>query len=249
SFEVAGESYYPEGIKQLFRDNSDSAVMAGSGGQELRLDAVLVAAPTNPFDQNAVAVYVDGNHVGYLERGDAPTYHRAIAEAAAAGRLLTFTSRQWARIDRDGVRARVTLRLPEPGGLMPPVGYLPTVPHAVLPVGSAIQVAKEDEHMEVLARHVIPDHGHSVAATLHVVEEARSRSTIDIMEVRLRGQRVGVLSPTQTANLRPLVDHLAAVGKVAAVRAEVVGNTTKADVVIFAQKANMVPRSWLDTHG
>lgn len=34
------------------------------------VDAVLVREPTNAFDPNAVAVWIDGKHVGYLRKED-----------------------------------------------------------------------------------------------------------------------------------------------------------------------------------
>lgn len=49
-------------------------------GAEIRRDAVLVPDPTNPYDRHAVAVFVDGLHVGYMERPDAKVYHGPIAE-------------------------------------------------------------------------------------------------------------------------------------------------------------------------
>jgi hypothetical protein len=55
--------------------------------------------------------------------------------------------------------------------------------------------------MDVL-RPLLDAHGHDVpiAATLHCVTQARARSTLDVVEVRIDGRRVGILSPTQSGN-------------------------------------------------
>lgn len=236
SFEVAGESYYDATVRRLFRKHRESARATSSDGHELTLSAALVTAPTNPFDSNAVAVYVDGHHVGYLAAEDAPPYHRALSLAEADGLQITFASRQWA-VERDGrMRARVTLRLPEPDGLLPPVDYLPTGDHFLLPAGGPIQVTKEDEHMDVLTKHVLPGGTRSIAASLHLIEEQRARSVAEVVEVRIRGQRVGVLSAAQTKNLRALVESASAGGRTAVSRAEVSGTAERAEVVLFIER-------------
>lgn len=46
----------------------------------MRLEANLVAVPDNPFDRNAVAVFVSGLHVGYLEASEAKTYSEPLQQ-------------------------------------------------------------------------------------------------------------------------------------------------------------------------
>lgn len=50
--------------------------------------ATLVAEPTNPYDPNAVQVYVEGEHVAYLSRADALAYQPAVRQCAKLGRLI-----------------------------------------------------------------------------------------------------------------------------------------------------------------
>jgi hypothetical protein len=246
SYEVVGEAYYGDNIAQLFRGVPG---FAGAGGAELRLDATLVAAPDNPYgDGHAIAVWMGGQHVGYIAAEDSVHHFPRVMQLRDRGRDVVLDGRLWARRDGRRVRARATIWLPAPDGYEPPAGYLPNEPHAVLPAGGRIQVTKEDQHMDVLGRHVAPGIARSVAATLHVVEEVRARSTVEVVEVRVRGSRIGVLSPTQGANLRPLVDHLARSNKTPVVRAEITGNSVKAEVVLFAEKAALVPQAWLDAH-
>ena len=112
--EVAGEWYRAQSLRTLF---SRHAKVSDSGA-EIRLDAVLVPDPSNPFDSRAVAVFVDGLHVGYMERPDAATYHDAIT--GLPGGELRVLSRQWLRGTANDTWARVTLSLPKPEHLACP---------------------------------------------------------------------------------------------------------------------------------
>lgn len=252
-FQVAGEFHYPDAVKQLAKRfiGGERGVM--DGGKTTNVDAQLVPAAGNPYDSNAVAVYIDGLHVGYLERDDAAVYHWPIAQRTACGETVTVPSRQWFYLGYAdghlaGVMCQVTLRLPAPNGFAPEIG-LPEDQHVVLPAGSTIQVTKEEEHMDTLAQHVASGVERPIAVTLHPTTEIRPRSSVDAVEVRLLGERVGVLTPTQTANVRPLVEYVEARGKVAVARGVLVGNQIKADVTLNVAKAQDVNQAWLDALG
>ena len=45
----------------------------------------VVPEPTNPYDSNAVAIYIEGQKVGYLSRGDALDYQPAMDALRHAG--------------------------------------------------------------------------------------------------------------------------------------------------------------------
>jgi hypothetical protein len=59
--DVAGESYYQDALEQVCGGRS-------SEGSYLACVASLVPEPDNPYDANAVAVYIDGLKVGHLPR-------------------------------------------------------------------------------------------------------------------------------------------------------------------------------------
>jgi hypothetical protein len=67
--EVVGESHYQENLWQLagVRRNPEEQV-------RVAVNAVLVPETDNPYDANAVSVWVDGLMVGYLSRDDARRY-------------------------------------------------------------------------------------------------------------------------------------------------------------------------------
>lgn len=229
--EVAGEWYRAENLRALFARHANIS----ESGTEIRLPAVLVPDPANPHDAHAVAVFVDGLHVGYMERPDAKRYHRQIA--GLPGGELVVTSRQWLRASADDTWARVTLSLPLPEHLQCPNPFEPDC--VSLPPGSTVQVTKEELFMKHLV-DLLDRYGSDtvVAASLRSVTENRPRSTVDLVAVDIDGQQVGVLSPTQTTNFMPLVRRAEEERKKVYCRASLRGNTLKADVALHARKAH-----------
>lgn len=241
--EVVGEAYRPEAFHRLFR----GLPLRSPDGAELSLPAALVPDPTNPYDHSAVAVWVGGQHLGYMDRTTAKRWHRPLRALMDRGEHLVVPCRVWAA-DRGGrIAARVTVYLPAVDGLDPSNG-LPAEPFEVLPVGPAMQVTGEDQHMDVLTGYAAGTE-RPVAVTLHAIHEMRARSAFEAVEVRLDGERVGVLSKVQSENMLPLVKHVEARAKVAVARAVVRGNKLKADVVLFVAKAQDVEPSWIEALG
>jgi hypothetical protein len=236
--EVAGEWYRAENLRTLFARHAK----VSESGAEIRLPAVLVPDARNPHDDKAVAVFVDGLHVGYMERADAKKYHRHIS--ALPGGELVVTSRQWLRASADDTWARVTISLPLPDHLQCPNPFATSC--VSLPPGSTIQVTKEENHMEHLG-DLLDRYGSDtvVAASLRSITEERPRSTVDLVAVDIDGQQVGVLSTTQTANFLPLVRRAEAAGRQLFCRASLRGNTLKADVALHARKAHELDESEL----
>jgi hypothetical protein len=65
--DVVGESHYQEALELITGGKTEEA-------HDLEKWASLIREPDNPYDRNAVAVYIDGRKVGYLSRDDAPQY-------------------------------------------------------------------------------------------------------------------------------------------------------------------------------
>lgn len=229
--EVAGEWYRAKNLRTLFARHAK----VSESGTEIRLPAVLVPDAANPHDDKAVAVFVDGLHVGYMERPDAKKYHQHIAELP--GGELVVTSRQWLRASADDTWARVTLSLPPPEHLQCPNPFGSDC--VSLPPGSTIQVTKEEQYMEHLIG-LLDRYGSDavVAVSLRSVIEERPRSSVELVAVDIDGQQVGLLSTTQTANLMPLVRRAESEGRQICCRASLRGNSLKADVALHARKAH-----------
>lgn len=241
--EAVGEAYRPEAFIGLFK----GLPLHSPDGAELEFPAALVPDPTNPYDHSAVAVWVGGYHVAYMDRSTARVWHRPLQAFAERNEHVVVPCRVWAA-DRGGrIAARVTVYLPAVDALEPS-NSLPPEPFEVLPAGPAMQVTREDQHMDVLGSHAT-GRERPVACTLHSIHELRPRSAFGAVEVRLDGERVGVLSKVQSENMLPLVKHVEARAKTAVARAVVRGNKLKADVVLFVAKSQDVAPEWIDAVG
>jgi hypothetical protein len=67
--DVVGESHYHAALAGI-RD----ALRSDVPGVELRAAALLRREPDNPYDRNAIGVYIHGTKVGHLDRYDAEEY-------------------------------------------------------------------------------------------------------------------------------------------------------------------------------
>ncbi|HET8595629.1 MAG TPA: hypothetical protein VFM07_10305 [Intrasporangium sp.] len=253
--EVVGETYSEDAIRTLYGAHERRLTVEG---EELTdVTAQVVTDTRNPFDPNAVAVWVEGQHVGFLSREDAAQYAGPLGDLADQGAHLEVPARVWARLQGDAgprrrgepnrqISSRVTVRLPPPTGVLP-FNALPDEPHTVIPAGGSIQVTGEEDHMETLMRYVgdVPRH---LAVTLHLVEEAstpRSKA-YEAVEVRLDGQRVGVLTRHMSEQLRDLVAHVAGRGRLAVCRAVLVGSPLRAEMTLKVCRSTEVTKAWLE---
>ena len=99
--EVVGESFYQDNLWML---------AAARPGEPVRVEitAVLVAEDGNPYDSNAIAVWIDGLKVGHLSRENACAYRPGLLALQGAHRM---------RIALTGVIAGGGLRDDGPGRL------------------------------------------------------------------------------------------------------------------------------------
>lgn len=61
--EVVGESHYQDALRALFKPPE--------GRSRMEVNAILLAEAHNPYDPNAVSVWIEGRKVGHLSRDDA----------------------------------------------------------------------------------------------------------------------------------------------------------------------------------
>lgn len=244
SYEVAGEFARRESVARLF---ADRGIRLGIGGDVLHLYAELVADRGNPHDGQAVAVFVDGLHIGYLEREDAARFCPVVSGLARHGYTIITSARIWSAFDGT-VRARLTVDLPDPEHLIAE-NDLPSEPHVVVPRGASIKVSRTSEYHEDAVAFFGKEAGATHAATLHAIHDIRPRSSVEAVEVQIDGKVVGVLTPVQSANMLPLVKHIEARGMVPVVRARVTGSPLKVDITIYAIKSQEADSAWLDSMG
>lgn len=237
-FDVAGESFHEKAIKAVVENGSRS-------GSDVLVQVQLRPEPTNRFDPNAVAVWSGPHHLGYLPRDEAPRYVGVLSTLLAQGWAPQVEAKIWS-YDHGGddFNASVRLDLAEPHMLVP-ANMPPTDSHRLIPIGNAIQVTGEERHLDVLAKHLRPEGECWIHVTLHPTVEHLARSTRDVLEVRIDGERVGQLTPKMSGEIIPAIRHLHDQGHTAVARAIVKGNRIKAEVVLYVARAHELPESWL----
>jgi hypothetical protein len=242
---AVGESKYPEGLRGALSDFGHPLTSMGTELSGAR--AVVATDPTNPYDSNAVGVWIEGRHlVGYLPAELAAQYAPALSQLEEEGCNLRVPARVWIA-ERNGVFGSVSLSMPSPHGVLS-FNELPEEPHCILPAGKALQITGEDGHMDVLTRYVHDNQRH-LAVTLHVVPQpaasARSQAS-EVVEVRLDGSRIGCLTKASSEAVRDLVAYVADRGRVPVARAVLKGSSIKADVTLFLARSSEVTQKWLD---
>ncbi|WP_298752926.1 HIRAN domain-containing protein [uncultured Serinicoccus sp.] len=246
--EVVGEFARPDSFRKLFRGDRGFRT---EDGAEINDAALLLADPRNPYDKRAVAVFVRGQHVGYIPRGVAADYHSVVMNLQRHGHALQVRARTWAaiRTRTNGAKkvvARVRVYLPTEDQLHPDNG-VPDEPHVPVPRGRKVQVTGEERHMDVLMPLLRQHGGAPVAAVLRSIVEQRPRSQVELVQVELSGTRVGVLSSTQSQNLMALVRGVEERGLLPVVRGELRGNEAKVNVALDVLRDHDEVLAWLQT--
>jgi hypothetical protein len=111
---VVGESHYQDAL---------TAIVGGKGPESVRIptQATLVPEPDNPYDPNAVAVYIAGRKVGHLPRPAAQAFApvgRRLAEQRQVGACSATIAGGWDRGDGDTGHFGITLDLAHPDQLL-----------------------------------------------------------------------------------------------------------------------------------
>lgn len=222
-----------------------------SPNRDIELDLVpvtLVPEPGNPHDKNAITVQAEGHIVGYLSRADAVRYQQSIYRITASGAATATTARIWASTDDWGgqkkFRARVSVALPEPD-MMLPLNDPPEGQYNLIPWGGGVQVTKEEEHLDVLFRHVPPSGGGLLYVSLHqCIKTLKNGAQKPFVEVRVDGQRAGELTPVTSAHFLPTIQHLEASDEIPTALAKITGSAVAVQLVLQAAKAPEIPNEW-----
>ena len=113
--QVVGEAYHTDAIRKAEKSTP-------SGQAPI---AELIPQPDNPCDDNAVAVYVNGFHVGYLSRQIVPVVQPALIAFAATngGRRVSCPARIHWHGFRDQLVAQVVLNLDPAPLRLPPSAF------------------------------------------------------------------------------------------------------------------------------
>ena len=106
--EVVGESNYQDALERICGGRTED-------GHKLEVEARLELQNDNPYDSKAVAVVIDGDLIGYLDRNTARSFRKALAAVAPKASVATCSALivgGWEREDDDLGHFGVRLDLP-----------------------------------------------------------------------------------------------------------------------------------------
>lgn len=248
---IEAESSGGEEIKGLWqrRDIARRILLSHSASSDYlraRLDAVLVREPLNPHDPNAIAVFIDSMHVGYLSKERAAWWSKSLDNIEQRGYHLVVT----ATLSSSGIHSNSLnghIRLPDPAWVFPSNDYPQQGETVLLDRGAKVQVTQEHDHMDVLTPF-LPAEATPLALTAHIIKDIRARSAANAVEIQLNGERVGIMSAAQTAKYWELVKYFQERRVTPVMRGVLTGNSIKADIVLHIPKPETISESWLDTY-
>lgn len=100
--DVVGESQYQR-------------VLEAAAEEGAVVTAALILEDSNPYDDQAVAVHIDGQRVGYLSRANARAYRADLAAAGTPDLIVRCKAKITGGFEtRDGARAHFGLKLDLP---------------------------------------------------------------------------------------------------------------------------------------
>lgn len=92
-FEISGESYKTQNLRELFK------IYNVTPGNYHTLDAILKADPSNPYDKNAVEVFIDELSVGYIPKDKAKKVSTLLLNQTKNGEAEVFALIKYAKDD------------------------------------------------------------------------------------------------------------------------------------------------------
>ncbi|MDW5614856.1 MULTISPECIES: hypothetical protein [Mycolicibacterium] len=207
-------------------------------GTQIERDVELVPATAGRQGLERIAVRIDRMVIGFLADDDALAWCGVIRRIVASGCIPITLGQLWVHDSYDGIGARFQIKLGKPAEAVP-INNPPSAPYTMLPRSSVVQVTKEDEHTDVLVKHV-PKGGYGLAfVTLHKRESERETGKPHV-EVRIDDERIGQLTPQMSQRLLPMIVHLADRGLITAGWADITGSRVAAEVRIDCAKAHEV---------
>ncbi|SDC16727.1 HIRAN domain-containing protein [Actinokineospora iranica] len=243
SVTLRGRGYFSQ---EVVGETHHAGAVEGLAGQTPTGDREFVAEvrrePENRYDPSAVRVSVEGQVVGYLPRDDAAEYGVALDRIGGVG---WCRARVWWRRDEAETITSVALDLAEPALLIPLNTVDESARHLMVPPGRPFKLSRLGEHLDVLVPLVrgayLPGKA-LVVGSLHVTERVGSRSTSEVVTVRVDGREIGEVSKQTSAKLLPLVDPLTAAGVTCHADVHLIGNALAVEARLFITPPEELPR-------
>ncbi|WZH53381.1 MAG: DUF2510 domain-containing protein [Nocardioides alkalitolerans] len=220
----------------------------GPGREELRGAACLFV------DGPKLRAEVDGVAVGWVPAEVASAYLSVFSAWTAQGRIPRVTARiniydsyqpEDGDLAHDGVWVSSYIALAEPH-LLQPLNAPPTASYVELPEGRKQKVTVTVDPGSDDARPWIQPEGAGwLYCSLRAQHEQLARTTREVVQVEVDSVVVGTLTPAMSKNFLPLVNLVAATGRVPVARGLIKGNHLQLEMTVAALKSSEVTQAWL----
>lgn len=209
--QVVGESHY---------EQSFHAICGPPTFDGYRMDclAELRPQPDNPYDSAAVAVFINGLHVGHLSREDARRFGPVVKEAIrthGGATCYAVILGGWDRGGGDRGGYGVRLRFSDRTWQFAPV----EADEVRLPTGGAVSVSNEQEYQDALI-DAVGERDLSIGSFPSLAELVPAdgnphlkKDSGRVVEVRIGGRTVGFLTKAMSDRFLPAIDAALSAGK------------------------------------
>ena len=237
--------YYDAEILQVFEELQLDREKIWNG------EARLVPEPDNPYQPNAIAVYIDEYKIGRLTVEQSREYWNPICRVIASGydAIATLQLSAVLRRNQDGenyIESQGYLALSAPGSLFP-LNQAPKKA-TLLPQGPSMKVLDEKNYSEYLHSILPPSgEGRVILALENNQIKLADGTVVDSVEVFHDRKRVGRLSTQVSEQLAPVIRHAFEQNRLTSAWGTIRGNAFELSLTVQAQRPSELPQEWFDT--
>lgn len=254
---VVGTSYYKKNHRALIR----SLRLNLEEYQRTEIVVELIPEPDNPYSPARQAISVRWNNkvLGHIKESEAGNYQqikRLVASGYTPVCKATYTAyehEKWDDYDyinldsykpKKELVTKIELYLDDFNYLVP-LNDPPVEGWTLLPIGTSLQVTKENEHYDHLLDYV-PESGEGLLlVSLHIIEGG-VKTKFEQVEVRLDEEPIGVLTKQSSARFVDAIKHFDAIGLTTVAYGKIKGSSLAAEVTIHALRSNELSNDDLD---
>lgn len=241
--QVICDDFYDDEILRVFGELLIDREKVWSG------EARLVPEVDNPYQPEAIAVYVGDVKVGRLGPEDSAAYWNPVCRVVASGydpvTRLQLSAVLRGRRGETHIESSGFLALSAPGSLFP-LNVAPTQA-TLLPQGASMKVLDEKDHSEYL-HSILPASGEgrvilSLENNQLKLPDGRVVDSVDVLHDR---RVVGRLSTQISEQLAPVIRYAYEHEKLTSAWGTIRGNAFELSLTVQAVRPSEIPAQWFD---
>lgn len=241
SVTIITDDFYDAEILQIFEELHIDREKVWHG------EAHLVPEPDNPYQPNAIAVYVDDLKVGRFSPESSAAYWGPVTRVVASGyspvAQLQLSAVLRGSTGETHIESSGVLSLSAPGSLFP-LNNAPTQA-TLLPQGPSMKVLDEKNHSEYLHSILPPSGEGRVILSLEnnqiKLADGRVVDSVDVLHDR---KVVGRLSTQISEQLAPVIRYAYDHHKLTSAWGTIRGNAFELSLTVQAVRAADIPSDW-----